>query len=156
MAKSELTKQIELALWNSTNKMGIYKCCEVGIRGSNQYYGSGEGIVDFVTYDTKGIWKCYEIKVSKADFNSKCIHTFVGNYNYYVMTRELYEKVKNNISKGIGVFLLSDDTMYSVKKATCQKLGVSEEILKYSFMKSLSREFDKGMKKNYAKRLRSK
>lgn len=48
---------------------------------------------------------CYEIKISKADFKSKHGHNFVGNANYYVMPKALYEEVKELIPKDIGVIL---------------------------------------------------
>lgn len=48
---------------------------------------------------------CYEIKISKADFKSKHGHNFVGNANYYVMPKALYEEVKDQIPDDIGVIL---------------------------------------------------
>lgn len=150
MAKSELTKQIELALWNTLKKMGVYICSEVGIG----MIGSSREIVDFLSFDSKGIWRCYEIKISKQDFNSNCKHTFVGHFNYYAMTKELYEKIKDKIQHNVGCYILSGDQVYCIKKARKVELGISEEILRYSFMKSLSREFDKVMKKNYKKKIK--
>lgn len=41
-----------------------------------------------MTYDTKGIFRCYEVKVSKADFHSAAVKSFVGHYNYYVLMRD--------------------------------------------------------------------
>lgn len=55
------------------------------------------------------------------------------------MTKELYEEVKNEIPDHIGVFI--EDVC--VKKAKRQKLGVDEQILKDSMIRSLSREVDK-------------
>lgn len=62
MAKSEMTKKLEREIWKATNKTGVFGCFEVTI-GFN-----GNERVDFLTYDTKGIWRCYEIKVSKKIF----------------------------------------------------------------------------------------
>lgn len=113
--------------------MGTFGCFEVTI-GFN-----GNERVDYMTYDTKGIWRCYEIKVSKSDFNSKAKKSFVGHYNYYVMTSELYNNVKNEIPNHIGVYIGD----WCKKKPKKQELQVDEQILKDSMIRSLSREYDK-------------
>lgn len=53
----------------------------------------------------KGDFYCYEVKSSVEDFYSKNGHNFLGDYNYYVMPEEVYEKVENEIPYGIGVFV---------------------------------------------------
>lgn len=113
--------------------MGTFGCFEVTIG----FYGSER--VDYITYDTKDTWRCYEIKVSKSDFYSKAALSFVGHYNYFVLTSELYEEVKHDIPKGIGVYVNGA----SVKRATRQELKVDDEVLKVSMIRSLSREFQK-------------
>lgn len=55
----------------------------------------------------KGDFYCYEIKSSVEDFNSKNGHNFIGDYNYYVMTPEVFEAVKDKIPYRVGV-LVSD------------------------------------------------
>lgn len=62
------------------------------------------GRVDYMTMDTKDIFRFYEIKISKSDFHSKAKHTFLGHYNYFVMPHELYEEVKDEIPKHIGIY----------------------------------------------------
>lgn len=57
------------------------------------------------TGDMDVLITCYEIKISKADFKSKHGHNFVGNANYYVMPKSLYEEVKDLIPEDIGVIL---------------------------------------------------
>ena len=52
-----------------------------------------------------GDFYCYEIKSSVEDFHSKNGHNFIGDYNYYVMPMEVYDKVKNEIPYGIGVYV---------------------------------------------------
>ncbi|MBT2215854.1 hypothetical protein KK120_08830 [Virgibacillus dakarensis] len=113
--------------------MGVFGCFEVTIG----WYGDER--VDYITYDTKGIWRCYEIKVSKSDFYSKAKKTFIGHYNYYVLTKELYEQVKDDIPKHIGAYV----GFSNVKRARKQELGVDEQVLKDSLIRSLSREFEK-------------
>lgn len=114
----------------------MFSCFEVTIG-----FGGNER-VDYITYDTKEIWRCYEIKVSKSDFHSKAKKTFIGHYNYYVMTNDLYEEVKDGIPKYIGVYCGSN----LVKRPKKQKLKVDEDILKNSLIRSLSREQEKYFK----------
>ena len=72
----------------------------------------------------KGNFYCYEVKSSIEDFHSKNGHNFIGDYNYYVMPKELYEKVRKEIPYYIGV-LVPDGINYhgdycnlkSIKKA---------------------------------------
>lgn len=68
----------------------------------------------------KGDFYCYEIKSSVEDFNSKNGHNFIGDYNYYVMTEELYKKVGDKIPYNIGVLVPATDGfgfLQSVRKA---------------------------------------
>lgn len=53
----------------------------------------------------KGDFYCYEIKSSTEDFRSKNGHNFIGDYNYYVMPEDVYEKVKNEIPYYVGVLV---------------------------------------------------
>lgn len=95
-----------------------------------------------MTYDTKGIFRCYEIKVSKADFHSKACNTFVGHFNYYVMPAELYEKVISEIPSHIGVYV--NGSCYKNPKK--QQPTVDIQTLKNSMIRSLSREVEKHIK----------
>lgn len=136
IAKTELTLQLEKDIWQETNKMGNFGAFEVTIG----WWGKER--VDFMVYNTKGEFRCYEIKVSKADFHSKAKKTFIGHYNYYVMPKELYEEVKEEIPKHIGVYC----GRYLVKKPKRQELKVDEKTLLNSMIRSLSRENDKFIK----------
>lgn len=97
-----------------------------------------------MTYDTHGVWRCYEIKISKSDFHSKAKNTFIGNFNYYVMPNELYEQVKDEIPSNIGVYIGGS----CEKRSKHQELKVDEQILKDSMIRSLYREADKQMRSN--------
>ena len=59
----------------------------------------------------KGDFYCYEVKSSVEDFYSKNGHNFIGDYNYYVMPEEVFEKVKKEIPHGVGV-LVPDGQAY--------------------------------------------
>jgi len=146
--KTELTIKMENAIYNTTRKIGTFGCFEVTIG-----FG-GKERVDYITYDTKGVFRCYEIKVSKSDFHSAAIKSFVGNYNYYVMPKELYEEVKDEISKEIGVYIGEN----CIKKAKKQELKIDSETLKDSIIRSLYRDSEKLMKlenKQYLDKLKN-
>lgn len=133
MAKTEITEKLEKAISVATNKIGVFSCFEVTIG-----FGGNER-VDYLTLDTKNIWRCYEVKASVADFRSKAKKSFVGHYNYFVMTRELFESVKNEIPKHIGVYVYGT----CVKRAQKQDLLIEDDILKLSLIRSLSRDATK-------------
>lgn len=137
VAKTDVTKELEKLIWKHTKKMGVFGCFEVTLG----WYGKER--VDYLTYDTKGVFRCYEIKATKADFYSKAALSFVGHYNYFVMPEELYEDVKEDIPKHIGVYVSKGKYLISVKNAQRQKLGVEEDVLKDSLIRSLYRESEK-------------
>ncbi len=138
ITKTNLTLELERNIWGVTSKTGVFGCFEVTIN----FFG--EERVDYLTYNTKGVWRCYEIKVSKPDFNSKAHKTFIGHYNYYVMPKELYEQVKDDIPSDIGVYI----GKACVKKAKKRTLGIDEQILKDSLIRSLYREAEKQIQGN--------
>ena len=138
------TKEVEQKIYWKLKKLGTYLCFEVGmpreIRGMNI-----EERVDLLTYDTNKIWRFYELKVSKKDFHSKAKVTFLGHYNYYVMPKELYDAVKDEIPDGIGCYVCTKSSCYCIKKPEKRKLGIPEEKLKMAFIQSLSRKQEKLM-----------
>lgn len=106
-------------------------------------YGNNER-VDLLTYETKGIWRFYELKVSKSDFNSKCKLSWYGDFNYYILPYDLYPQVYDKIPKGIGVYIASDSgNFWCEVKPKKQKLQLDHNKLMFSFMQSMSREYAK-------------
>lgn len=81
----------------------------------------------------KGDFYCYEIKSCIADFNSKNGHNFIGDFNYYVMPRELYTQVKDKIPYNVGVLVPANDSymLESIKNAkrTDRKRPIYEMLL---------------------------
>jgi hypothetical protein len=131
--KTEITLQLEKAIFNETKQKNMFGCFEVTIGFD------GNERVDFLALDAHGTWRFYEIKVSKSDFYSKAHNTFYGHYNYYVMPEELYLQVEGDIPDHIGVFNGSS----FIKRAKKRDLGIDEQILKDSMIRSLSRENQK-------------
>lgn len=48
----------------------------------------------------------FELKLTKSDFHSDAKITFYGHYNYYVMSKELYEQVADEIPDWVGVYVV--------------------------------------------------
>lgn len=121
--KTEETINAERELYFATRKIGVFGCFEVTIG----FFGKER--VDYMTYDTKGIFRCYEVKVTKADFHSSAVKSFVGHYNYYVITNELYSQVKDEIPAHIGVII----------KRECVKAAKKQDIdsKTYSYRRSI-------------------
>ncbi|CAM2079798.1 MAG: hypothetical protein NSGCLCUN01_04026 [uncultured Clostridium sp.] len=132
MAKTDLTKEIEIAIAKETSEW--FGCPEVTIG----WYGKQR--VDFMTMDFKDIFRCYEIKISKSDFKSKHGHNFVGNFNYYVIPKELYVEVEKEIPNHIGVYTWNGRKLRLIKRPRKQELKVDINILKNSMIRSLYRD----------------
>ena len=93
MAKRKETIGIENALDKMCREKRIYGCEEVTIGFHNNGYGNE--IVDFMHMDSKGIIKCYEIKVTFNDLKSDAKKSWYGHYNYLVVSDDLYKKVSD-------------------------------------------------------------
>ena len=135
--KTSATLQIEDLLYKYTNKPGVFGCFEVTLG----FYGRER--IDYLTYSTKGVWRCYEVKVTKDDFFSGAHNSFVGHYNYFVLTQELYEQVREFIPYFVGVYVLKKKSLECCKKAKRIELKMEEQVLKDSMIRSLFRESDK-------------
>lgn len=156
--KTKKTLKLEQDIYNATKKVGVFGCFEVTIG----FFGKER--VDYMTYDTKGIFRCYEIKVSKSDFHSNAKLSFVGHYNYYVLTRKLYEEVKDEIPDWVGIYVGEnlvkspkkqdiDDMIYKYRRTIngrSSELTISyTDMLKESLIRSLYREANKWYTSNY-------
>lgn len=133
---ADLSKRIEKYI-NPYNDPRIYWSREVTFD-----YGTSHQVrVDYMKFKPKnntvsgiekGDFYCYEIKSCVADFNSKNGHNFIGDFNYYVMPKELYEQVKQRIPYNVGVLIPSKcGALESIKKAkrTDRTRAVNEMLL---------------------------
>ncbi|MGM0124313.1 hypothetical protein IGI37_001690 [Enterococcus sp. AZ194] len=148
--KTPLTIEMEVSLYEYCLELGAIVVEEVTMPDD-------KGIVDtlscFIQPDGIREWRCYELKVSKADFRSKAKLSFIGHYNYYVLPKELYEQVKEEIPSEIGVLVYrpyaseevvdSKGTFRVVKKPQKKELEVEEAALTNRFFASLFREVRK-------------
>lgn len=148
MSKRKETYDIEETLYNIVKLNGLYGCSEVTIGFYNN--GHGNEIVDFCTMDSKGIIKCYEIKVTLADLKSKAKLSWYGHYNYLVVSKELLSKLTDDIKneyipKHVGIAIVNNsNSLYIVKRAKKQTLSLEDEIMiKESLVRSLSNKLNK-------------
>lgn len=92
-----------------------------------------------MTMDSKGIIKCYELKVTLQDLKSNAKKSWYGHYNYLVVSRELYNKVSDwdeYIPKHIGIIV--GDCLESKRKAQrCEVSAETEIMLKESMIRSM-------------------
>lgn len=149
MGKTEITKLLEKQLYRTMIKRGVFGTFEVTLG----WYGRER--VDFMTYDCKGVFRCYEVKVSVSDFHSKAKHSFVGHYNYYVMPYDLYRKVLTEVPDDIGIYVGEENGFYDIggkrfyRELTCVKkpkkreLGMDKDILFGSLIRCLHRDAEK-------------
>lgn len=94
---------------------------------------------------------CFEIKISKADFHSKHGHNFVGNANFYVMPKELYMEIKDEIPDNIGVivYISTDkfDGLRCVKQSAYRKISDKDRMwITLSVLKKVEKSFQKKLK----------
>ncbi|MBV7390252.1 hypothetical protein [Enterococcus alishanensis] len=154
--KTDLTLEMEKSLY--------FYCMELGgIVVEEVTMPEEHGIVDTLACffkENKMEWRCYELKVSKADFMSAAKLSFVGDYNYFVLPTELYEKVQGLIPAEIGVLVyrrydqfqeeqMAPGTFILAKKPQKQSLKVPEDLLLERFMFSLFREVRKAKQMSY-------
>lgn len=154
--KTLLTKEIEKALYYYCIELGGFVVEEVALPGEL-------GIVDTLAcFSRQGEreWRCYELKISKSDFYSAAKLSFVGHYNYFVLTAELYEKVKAAIPSEIGVLIYrpykeleetlpAEGTFMIAKRPKRQELQLTEAELLERFNASLFREVRKAKQMAY-------
>ena len=150
--KTPLTVQMEETLY--------YYCRENGdIVVEEVTMPDDQGIVDTLScrLDTQRQfeWRCYELKISKADFRSKAKLSFVGHYNYFVLPEKLYLAVQEEIPAHVGVLV---DHAYATeemgafcyfttaKKPQRQALQVDEHELLFRLISSQAREVGKAKK----------
>lgn len=111
--RKEITKMLSLSVQkyiSSRNDTRIYWAKEVTF----DYGTKNAKRVDFMRFKPinntisgieKGDFYCYEVKSSVDDFHSKNGHNFIGDWNYYVMPKEVYDEVSKEIPYGVGVLV---------------------------------------------------
>lgn len=138
------TKDIEHIAYNYLWKKGRYLVFEVAVPRAivNKYHRER---LDLCAYDSDGTFRGYEIKRDLSDFNSGCKWSWICHFNYFIMPQELYEKVKDDIPDGIGVWIVYENSknMTCVKKPKRRELLCSKEDMLLMMLQGLSREYKK-------------
>ena len=147
--KTKETRLLEKALWQYTTNASryVYGAFEVTI-GYASSNGRGYERADYMTIDNAGTIRSYEIKTSVSDFHSKALLSWIGHYNYLVLTKDLYEKIKNtdsfqHVTWSAGV-LVADSSSWSMSTIVKPRrkqltIGQSVEIVE-SIMKASTRD----------------
>ena len=124
------------------SSFGYYGCEEVTIGFANN--GHGNEIVDFMSMDSKGTIRCYEIKVTMADLKSKAKKSWYGHYNYLVIGGELldkFEEVKSLTPKEIGIL---DNNLSAIRRPKLKGIhDKTETMLKESLVRSMYHKMNK-------------
>lgn len=149
--KRKETKEIEEALMRESKYERKYGCEEITIGFQNN--GHGNEIVDFMTMDSKGILRCYEIKVTLEDLKSKAKKSWYGHYNYLVVSSELYEQLEKweeLIPDYVGIIVAysykTHGGRYLESKRKCKRIDISSEteiMLKESIIRSMFWKYQK-------------
>ena len=143
MSKRKETLALEEGLERIARKKRWYGCEEITIGFFNN--GHGNEICDYILMDSKGILRCYELKVTKQDLKSDAKLSWYGNYNYLVVTEELYKKIINEgedwqsyLPEGVG--LMVGYTVTRFVTSTCQKEVIEYDTVIRPKKKNLSAE----------------
>lgn len=128
---------LENALDEQSRKMREYGCEEVTIGFKSG--GHGDEIADYMTMDSKNVFKCYEIKVTLQDLKTENRKSFYGDYNYLVVSKSLYAQNpswSNYIPGYCGILVGKELT---VKRQAKRKTITEEtrEMLKDSLLRSV-------------------
>lgn len=84
---------------------------------------------------------CFEIKISKKDFQSNNGHNFAGNYNYYVVPKVLYPKINDLVPDDIGIILYYGHGCL-MRKKHCEYKEVAKEDLNLMLYNALKKWVD--------------
>lgn len=164
--ETEKTKEIEYYLIKKycSKFSGNYGAIEVP---TNYTLEQGKENIDFALYNArKQDIYCFEIKISKSDFNSSASLSFNGNYNYLVADKELadylYTNWHNQLERqnwihkdlsihGVGLIEFDDDKLTTLIKPKRHEIHLSKKIsLIEGILRAGCRDAEKGyLEKRY-------
>lgn len=105
-----------------------------------------------MTMDSKGIIKCYELKVTIQDLKSSAKKSWYGHYNYLVVSVELYSSIfdwNQYIPDHVGIIVgspgrKSERHLESARKSKkCEISPGIETMLKESMVRSMYWKMEK-------------
>lgn len=140
-----IEKVLQESLFGANPKLAKeYGTTEVTI--DFQRNGNGRELVDFLSYDAKkDIFRCYEIKVTMQDFHSKAKKSWYGNYNYLVLSTDLYNQQplaswQKEIPDEVGIIAINPSTLEKTAVKKAKKLYIADntkQMLKNSLIRTL-------------------
>lgn len=140
--KTRETLALEDALDKRSSERREYGCKEVTIGFKKDHHG--DEIVDYMSMDSDGVFKCYELKVTLSDLKSDAKKSWYGDFNYLVVSKTLYAKnpiFENYIPPYVGILVGEE---LSIKKKA-KKKEISKEqrdMLKDSLLRSVFWKMD--------------
>lgn len=155
------TKELEHLLYKTLWKKGWYGVFECAIPKCLCRKLHRER-VDMLTYETTGIWRSYELKISKQDLYSSAALSWIGHYNYLVVTEDLVEEAKKILPKDIGIYAAyergSKKWIDLVRNPRKRELLCKHEDMQFAMLQALSREYKKyrKLKENEEKKIKKK
>ena len=79
---------------------------------------------------------CFEIKITVSDFKSKNGHNFNGNYNYYVVPKEIYADILPLVEENVGIITYTEKRFRKVKKPVWQDISLdTKSFILYNMLK---------------------
>lgn len=140
------TKDLEKLLYNYLWRKGWYGVFECAIPKCLCRKIHRER-VDMISYETTGIWRAYELKISKADLHSNAALSWIGHYNYLVCTEDLIEEAKKILPKDIGIYAAYERNgkkgIDLVRNPRKRELLCKHEDMQFAMLQALSREYKK-------------
>ena len=142
------TEELEKALVRTYFKFGSHIAFEVNLANAtslmmrhnkteaNDFDEVYPGIADAMVVDNYLNFTCFELKVTKSDFHSDAKLSFIGNKNYYVMPLKLFESVKDEVPKNIGVLVPSREVLRCAKPARWAEMKFDKSYVLLSMMTS--------------------
>ena len=91
----------------------------------------------------KGVFYCYEIKSCKEDLLSGHGMNFIGDYNYLIFNKGMFEELKHYVPYDVGVYELSNNCLSCVKKARLKTRERSVTEMLLMMFRSANRELIK-------------
>lgn len=142
MAKTQETLDLENALDQRSRERREYGCKEVTIGFAHDSHG--DEIVDYMSMDSRSVFRCYELKVSVSDLKSDARKSWYGDYNYLVCGMDLWNQqpaFENYIPPYAGILAGPD----LIVKRKAQKRNIPDqqrEMLKDSLIRSVFWKMD--------------
>ena len=148
-------KQILISSCYSANKTEIKRC---GCYDVKVHLPGNDMVMDFMTYDSNiDAVGCYTIKTTLSDLFSINSKSFCGNYNYLVITQDMWKAIKedksyfdNLIPDFVGIVICDAEnkTTFCLRYTKRQALGAySHTALKDSLIYALFSKWQSTEKK---------